>query len=558
MKQGQELSINSAISLIKVVWQLLDPKRRTSFLNFSILAVVSPLLELLTLAFLYEVIRFLTEKEEGKIITLAFKLIGSGNNAEIVFVFFGILVVSLSARAMLMRLTATISHGVAADVSTKMFENLASSLKLDTSLQIERDEFTAQISTKALLLAEKFVAPMLHLIAIVLVASSITSYLLYIAMVETLTLLIIGMGYYLVVVLITANRLTAYGKISDKETTSVINQVNGLVGAPREYVTYGIIDRSIDDFRQTASSLAQAHGLAHYISMMPRILLEGILIAGLVSLCFAIFNGSISFKSELLIVLVAIMRLVPLFQQVYFMVASMQNGWPTVIGVREAILELPKPEKLAQTYHLRDSMELCGAKLPFCKPSSDGLNYKFHVGNIISLTGQSGVGKTTLCSVLMGCVPLEQGQIKIDGKSAGSIVNDGWRALAAVVPQSPSLHVLEHYLSGKRTARSDFSVLEFRKNLAELGIEWSPSDLIKKIQLNRTISGGENKRVALAFAFAFSGSRLVVLDEFTAGLDAEARNMAWELVKKKAANKIVVCVTHIESDLAECDVHLSL
>ena len=50
---------------------------------------------------------------------------------------------------MLMRLTATISHGVAADVSTKMFENLASSLKLDTSLQIERDEFTAQISTKA-------------------------------------------------------------------------------------------------------------------------------------------------------------------------------------------------------------------------------------------------------------------------------------------------------------------------------------------------------------------------------------------------------------------------
>ena len=167
------------------------------------------------------------------------------------------------------------------------------------------------------------------------------------------------MGYYLVVVLITANRLTAYGKISDKETTSVINQVNGLVSAPREYVTYGIIDRSIDDFRQTASSLAQAHGLAHYISMMPRILLEGILIAGLVSLCFAIFNGSISFKSELLIVLVAIMRLVPLFR-VYFMVASMQNGWPTVIGVREAILELPSWKNL-QTYHLRDSMELCGA-----------------------------------------------------------------------------------------------------------------------------------------------------------------------------------------------------
>lgn len=62
-------------------------------------------------------------------------------------------------------------------------------------------------------------------------------------------------------------------------------------------------------------------------------------------------------------------------------------------------------------------------------------------------------------------------------------------------------------------------------------------------QPSRTLSGGQKRKLSVAIAM-IGGSRIVMLDEPTSGMDTSARRRLWEMLKKNKQGRIVILTTH--------------
>jgi ATP-binding cassette subfamily A (ABC1) protein 3 len=65
----------------------------------------------------------------------------------------------------------------------------------------------------------------------------------------------------------------------------------------------------------------------------------------------------------------------------------------------------------------------------------------------------------------------------------------------------------------------------------------------KKDDLSKDLSGGQKRRLSIAIAF-IGGSKLIYLDEPSAGMDTSARRSLWEMLKKYKTGRIIVLTTH--------------
>ena len=131
------------------------------------------------------------------------------------------------------------------------------------------------------------------------------------------------------------------------------------------------------------------------------------------------------------------------------------------------------------------------------------------------IVGRNGMGKTTFCNVLMGLVPMSEGQIVFDGKRIDGLAPEKIaRHGIAYVPQGrrlfPSLTVDEHLQMLARDAR---------------GKRWTPEavyGLFPRLSERRRnggaeLSGGEQQMLAVGRAY-MSGRQIMVLDEPSMGL----------------------------------------
>jgi ABC-2 type transport system ATP-binding protein len=166
----------------------------------------------------------------------------------------------------------------------------------------------------------------------------------------------------------------------------------------------------------------------------------------------------------------------------------------------------------------------------------DGVSVAIGEGDVLALLGPNGAGKTTAIALILGLRVPDEGSARLFGLDPRLV---GARRRIGVAPQEtafpPTLRVHEvielvrhHY--EKPTALEAVA--------ARFGLE----RLLRR-QLGG-LSGGERRLVAVALAFAGT-PELVVLDEPTAGLDAEARNAVWEAVRVHAhGGGTVLLTTH--------------
>jgi urea ABC transporter ATP-binding protein UrtE len=149
-------------------------------------------------------------------------------------------------------------------------------------------------------------------------------------------------------------------------------------------------------------------------------------------------------------------------------------------------------------------------------PIVQGVSLTVAMGEVVTLLGRNGVGKTTLARGLVGLTPIAQGHVRIDGADVtGMTAHRVSRHGVRIVPQGrgifPRLSVAENLLIGA------FLSQEPDPRVRDLLHELFPILWERRQQRAGTLSGGEQQMLAIARAL-ISAPKLLILDEPTEGV----------------------------------------
>ncbi|XP_072373374.1 phospholipid-transporting ATPase ABCA1-like [Scyliorhinus torazame] len=176
------------------------------------------------------------------------------------------------------------------------------------------------------------------------------------------------------------------------------------------------------------------------------------------------------------------------------------------------------------------------------KLAVDGLSLSFYEGQITSFLGHNGAGKTTTMSILTGLFPPTSGTAYILGKDICSDL-DSIRQSLGVCPQHNVLFDLltveEHvwfYARLKGLSREKVK-MEVEQMVMDVGL---PS---KRKETTNKLSGGMQRKLSVALAFV-GGSKVIILDEPTAGVDPYSRRGIWDLLLKYRQGRTIILSTH--------------
>ena len=189
-------------------------------------------------------------------------------------------------------------------------------------------------------------------------------------------------------------------------------------------------------------------------------------------------------------------------------------------------------------------------------PVIHDVGFRIARGERVALVGPSGAGKTTLGQLLLGFAQPDAGRIAIDGLDLRTLSRAAWLRRVAWLPQRPTLFhgTLRDNLL---LARPDATAAELDRALAAAGadafIAALPHGLDTAVgDRGQGLSGGEIQRIALARVF-LADADIVVLDEASAGLDADTAALVTRSIAALSPGRIVLVIAHRLDTIREVD-----
>ncbi|KHQ53468.1 Multidrug ABC transporter ATP-binding protein [Mameliella alba] len=186
------------------------------------------------------------------------------------------------------------------------------------------------------------------------------------------------------------------------------------------------------------------------------------------------------------------------------------------------------------------------------KQALKGVDLSVPAGSVFGLLGPNGAGKSTLINILAGLVIKTAGQVQIWGWDQDRNPRQS-RAAIGVMPQELNLDPFFTPRGALEVQAGLYGVPKSQRRTDEILEMVGLSD--KAEAYARTLSGGMRRRLLLAKALVHS-PQVLVLDEPTAGVDIELRQMLWNNVRKlnRERGMTIILTTHYLEEAEEmCD-----
>jgi branched-chain amino acid transport system ATP-binding protein len=184
------------------------------------------------------------------------------------------------------------------------------------------------------------------------------------------------------------------------------------------------------------------------------------------------------------------------------------------------------------------------------------INFSVGSGEVVTLLGRNGMGKTTTIFTLMGLVPPQSGAATFDGLSLVGL---------------PPYRIAQAGLGLVPEGRQVFPTLSVEENLVATGAarfgtprwtldrvyEFFPSLKARRKNMGNELSGGEQQMLAIGRAL-MTNPKVLILDEATEGLAPKIRTEIWQCLArlKEEGQAILIVDKHLDALLRLADRHV--
>ena len=368
-----------------------------------------------------------------------------------------------------------------------------------------------------------------------------------------------------------AKRIHSYGENYMDGARRMIQGTTEIANGLKEIKTLGKEDFFIKLVRNSTEKVRKSSLRLNFLSIIPRNLIEVILIVFIVSIVFLNLDNNMNLSATLSmlgIFTAGMVRVAPLISQ-------LQICWNTIVYGQEAINKLAtilENQLKDQNYsNFKEIVSpLSGDKafsslklnnITYTYPGSDlksinDITFQVNKGDFIGLIGPSGAGKTSLINVILGFLKPSSGTVEFNDCNISDSISL-WRQYCAYLPQD--IFLIDGTLKENITFENKGNInLELINNAIELsrlssfisnlphGIETQVGD--KGVRL----SGGQKQRVAIARAI-YHQRELLILDESTSALDSVTEKEVMEELIGLRNEKTIIAIAHRITTLKECN-----
>lgn len=218
-----------------------------------------------------------------------------------------------------------------------------------------------------------------------------------------------------------------------------------------------------------------------------------------------------------------------------------------VLDVKPDIQDLPNAIDLA---HVQGNVEFKGVSFKYKEDHGhilNNLSLSIKAGEYVALVGSSGVGKTTLCSLIPRFYEVNEGKILVDGKNVRDISLRSLRRNIGLVQQDVYLFagsIADNIRYGKMHAREEEIIEAAKKANAHDFIMALPDGYATDIgQRGVKLSGGQKQRLSIARVF-LKNPPIIIFDEATSALDNESEKAIQDSLEQLTHNRTTLVIAH--------------
>ncbi len=320
-----------------------------------------------------------------------------------------------------------------------------------------------------------------------------------------------------------------------------------------------------DSFQEVRTKMAYASGEATFLPNLSKYILEVsiLFIAAIIGVAVFAFESPTNAASITAMFLASSSRLAPAMIRIQQGLLAVQSAIGQSQSTRKLIKNVstlePKNRENAKktiSFENKDSIrpQITFRNVTFSVPGHDHnllneVNLEIKFGEVVAITGKSGLGKSTLLDAVIGVVEPSLGEIRICGVPPNEFLN--------LYPGSVSYLPQEVWItagsirSNVILGLNEGIVTDYDIDEALTGSQLSAgfTDDSKNFQNytlhegGRNISGGQKQRLGFARAIV-TQPKLLLLDEATSGLDETTESQLLEFLNKYRGRATILMVTH--------------
>ncbi len=190
------------------------------------------------------------------------------------------------------------------------------------------------------------------------------------------------------------------------------------------------------------------------------------------------------------------------------------------------------------------------------EPVLDHVSFTAHPGEMVAIVGPTGVGKTTILSLLERFYDPQEGQVLLDGNDVRTLTYKSLRGQISMVLQDTFLFdatIAENIAYGMPGATLEEIQSAARAAHADGFIEAMPDGYQTRVgERGARLSGGQKQRIAIARA-VLRNTPVLVLDEATSAVDTETEREIQAAIQQLAGTRTILVIAHRLSTVKQAD-----